>query len=322
MPYSFEHLSSLRECGLGLPLCFVLLQLRVAHEDGRELCAGGIAGRLEAAVLAVDDARTDAPAQRVNSPRADQTCIRPAAEVARRGRVRSLDGLRIALQHERHVLTADLLHRAERAVLEARDDALLLGPGNGLAVPLVRRDVRERVRRADLVAGEAVEDRGDHGAVEGGVRLELALAHTVHEAGLEDIVHALVVPALVRAVGERLGRAVIGVGRDRAGLRRAAAGAAARLLALVEAAGWLCGPPRAPGVGVRCGDLVDVRAVAHTQAGKDGAVGALFIDVAGADADAADGHADRELVEARVRARDVAVDEPFCPELRLFFPCG
>ena len=68
MPYSFEHLSSLRECGLGLPLCFVLLQLRVAHEDGRELCAGGIAGRLEAAVLAVDDARADAPAQRVNSP--------------------------------------------------------------------------------------------------------------------------------------------------------------------------------------------------------------------------------------------------------------
>ena len=53
---------------IGLPLCFVLLQLRVAHEDGRELCAGGIAGRLEAAVLAVDDARTDAPAQRVNSP--------------------------------------------------------------------------------------------------------------------------------------------------------------------------------------------------------------------------------------------------------------
>ena len=52
----------------GLPLCFVLLQLRVAHEDGRELCAGGIAGRLEAAVLAVDDARADAPAQRVNSP--------------------------------------------------------------------------------------------------------------------------------------------------------------------------------------------------------------------------------------------------------------
>ena len=53
---------------IGLPLCFVLLQLRVAHEDGRELCAGGVAGRLEAAVLAVDDARTDAPAQRVNSP--------------------------------------------------------------------------------------------------------------------------------------------------------------------------------------------------------------------------------------------------------------
>ena len=53
---------------IGLPLCFVLLQLRVAHEDGRELCAGGIAGRLEAAVLAVDDARADAPAQRVNSP--------------------------------------------------------------------------------------------------------------------------------------------------------------------------------------------------------------------------------------------------------------
>ena len=52
----------------GLPLCFVLLQLRVAHEDGRELCAGGIAGRLEAAVLAVDDARADAPAQRVNGP--------------------------------------------------------------------------------------------------------------------------------------------------------------------------------------------------------------------------------------------------------------
>ena len=54
---------------------------------------------------------------------------------------------------------------------------------------------------------------------------------------------------------------------------------------------------------------MDVRAVAHAQAGKDGAVGAFFIDVAGADADAADGHADRELVEARVRARDVAVDE-------------
>ena len=53
---------------IGLPLCFVLLQLRVAHEDGRELCAGGIAGRLEAAVLAVDDARADAPAQRVNGP--------------------------------------------------------------------------------------------------------------------------------------------------------------------------------------------------------------------------------------------------------------
>ena len=53
---------------IGLPLCFVLLQLRVAHEDGRELCAGGVAGRLEAAVLAVDDARADAPAQRVNSP--------------------------------------------------------------------------------------------------------------------------------------------------------------------------------------------------------------------------------------------------------------
>ena len=40
----------------------------------------------------------------------------------------------IALQHERHVLTADLLHRAECAVLEARDDPLLLGPCHGLAM--------------------------------------------------------------------------------------------------------------------------------------------------------------------------------------------
>ena len=67
LPYIL-HICKNQGQAIGLPLCFVLLQLRVAHEDGRELCAGGIAGRLEAAVLAVDDARADAPAQRVNGP--------------------------------------------------------------------------------------------------------------------------------------------------------------------------------------------------------------------------------------------------------------
>ena len=67
LPYIL-HICKNQGQAIGLPLCFVLLQLRVAHEDGRELCAGGVAGRLEAAVLAVDDARADAPAQRVNGP--------------------------------------------------------------------------------------------------------------------------------------------------------------------------------------------------------------------------------------------------------------
>ena len=117
-----------------------------AHQDRRDLGAGGVALRVQPVLTvlaaAADHALGHDPLHGRAGVGADVACVRERGQL---GVLRGIDAhlLRITVQDRRHLFARDAAVRLKFAVADAVDHAVLGRPRDRVGVPLPVRNVRE-----------------------------------------------------------------------------------------------------------------------------------------------------------------------------------
>ena len=167
---------SIQNVGLRVSFCDFFHE---AHEDGRDLCAGGGALRVQLAVRALKEPFGDCPLHGLCRVSADLVRIGETGQGGGFAHVVALL-LRVAVQDRCQLLTGD-----DARHVGAVRNAVVHGPLLACRVP--RRTIR-------VHALDTGEDRDDHAARRICVRGELVAARAVHETLVDHIVDGRCVP--------------------------------------------------------------------------------------------------------------------------------